>query len=297
MREKLNTLLFRGIMAGTMLGSALGVRAMFRAQSQTDQEDFSPEIARFLKAHPEDGVDHYRTIQQLDEQGENEIKTKAAGFPKLVRGDTSLKTIALTFDDGPYPQTTPRMLAILKQYGVRATMFNIGIKAKKYPELIRAEVNGGNELANHTLDHVRLPSLKNSDMIDYELRKGAQALHDAAPNYKLPDICRPPGGEYDSRVIRSVTKYKYTVTLWTDDPGDYEMPGHIPQKAQILHSLIEHLDNGAIVLLHDGVRQTLDALPDFIKYAKGKGYKFVTCSEMLKEPHPCIKGGPNTFGG
>ena len=90
---------------------------------------------------------------------------------------------------------------------------------------------------------------------------------------------RPPGGDYDSDVIREAARRGYVTTLWTDDPGDYADPG----ANVILTRTVDRLEDGAILLLHDGVPETIQILPQIIAEARRRGYQFVTLSQLSEE--------------
>lgn len=206
-------------------------------------------------------------------------------FPKLVRGNPLKKEIALTFDDGPHPVYTQKTLAILKQANVKATFFVVGKMVDKHPELVQQEVAEGHEVANHTYNHLRLPTIPVQN-IEPELYNGAEAIKRAVG--QPTKLFRPPGGEYDEDVIRAAQNLRYVMVLWTDDPGDFANPG----ESWIEGYTIKYVSNGGIILLHDGVQQTLDILPDLIRRLKAQGFKFVTCSEMAREQGIIITGGP-----
>ena len=90
---------------------------------------------------------------------------------------------------------------------------------------------------------------------------------------------RPPGGEYNGEVVREVSQRGYITTLWTDDPGDFTRP----PSPVIVHRTLAHLENGAIILLHDGIPETLQALPEIITAARQRGYQFVTISQLAQK--------------
>ncbi len=277
------------VVASLILGVAGVDVAAQREAVTTAPKEFIESIRQLVAQDPSIAKETYRSIPQLDEQGRLELKSRGA-YPKLVRGDPKLKTVALTFDDGPYADYTPRLLAVLKRAGVKATFFNIGYKVDKLASLVRAEAQQG-EVANHTYDHIRLPTISDYSKVEGELRYGSQAIQKALGSKKAPDICRPAGGEYDDDVVKAAKKDKYTMALWTDDPGDYLNPG-----ASVIESrLLRDLSPGAIILLHDSVEQTLQCLPDFILKAQQQGYKFVTCSELMAQKGAIRSGGPNTY--
>jgi polysaccharide deacetylase family sporulation protein PdaB len=197
-------------------------------------------------------------------------------YDKLIRGDPQKKQIALTFDDGPHPDYTPEILALLKQSNVKATFFLVGSQAEKYPELVRAELAAGHSIGNHTYHHVSLPKIPEEYVAD-EIKTCGEVLRSITG--KAPHLFRPPGGEYDTEVAEAVEALGYTMVLWTDDPGDYVSPG----EPLILSRTLRDARSGGIILIHDGIQQTVDALPRIIEALRKQGYQFVTVDQMLAD--------------
>ncbi|MCX6360682.1 MAG: polysaccharide deacetylase family protein [Armatimonadetes bacterium] len=209
-------------------------------------------------------------------------------FSKLVRGNPKTKRIALTFDDGPHPDYTPQLLDELKAAKVRATFFVIGKMVDAHPELAAREAAEGHEVANHTYNHRRLPTLTDAG-IEQELTLGADAIRRAigAPT----KLYRPPGGEYDDDVINVTRRLGDCMVLWTDDPADYANPG----PNVIVERTMRAVSNGGILLLHDGAKESLGILPELLAGLKARGFTFVTCSEMARERGIITTGGPDTW--
>jgi len=196
-------------------------------------------------------------------------------FNKIIRGDTRRPRIALTFDDGPHPALTLKLLSILRRAHVPATFFVVGRQVERSPALVRLEVAEGHEVGNHTYDHVSLTRIPPA-LVPYELNACNAAIVKAtgAP----ARFFRPPGGDYNGAVLRAAAANGYITTLWTNDPGDFTKPG----AEVILKRALAHLEPGAIILMHDGMPETLQALPAFINEARRRGYVFVTMSELAR---------------
>jgi polysaccharide deacetylase family sporulation protein PdaB len=195
-------------------------------------------------------------------------------YHKFIHGKTTKKQIAITFDDGPHPNYTPKLLDILKQYDVKATFFLVGEKAEQAPDLVKAEIAAGHNVGNHTYHHVNLTKIPQEDAVT-EIKACGDVL--AKITGKPPHLFRPPGGDYNKHVAEDMEALGYMMVLWTDDPGDYASPGD----KVITTRLLDRVSNGGIVLIHDGVQQTVDVLPQILKYLKGKGYELVTIDEMM----------------
>lgn len=216
----------------------------------------------------------YKSVLVLMAQRQDEL-AKNLKYHILLQGNPRKKLIALTFDDGPHPQSTPRLLEILAQEKVKATFFVIGEMAEQYPDLVRAELAAGHAVGNHTYHHVNLTKILEGDVAT-EIDACTEALNRITG--VTPHLFRPPGGDYDTGVAEASEALAYTMVLWTDDPGDYASPG-----AQVIQQrIIRKAGNGGIILIHDGVDQTIQILPQMIKELKVKGYTFVTVDELMK---------------
>jgi peptidoglycan/xylan/chitin deacetylase (PgdA/CDA1 family) len=217
----------------------------------------------------------YKSPEELMAQARREARQGLA-YAKLARGNPRVRSAALTFDDGPHPYFTPRLLAILGRYNLRATFFVIGHMAEAYPDLIRAERQAGHCIGNHTYHHVNLTKIP----LD-EVQTEWQACNDVVKSIVglQMKFCRPPGGDYDRDVIAGAADCGLTTVLWTDDPGDYADPGSKVIEARTL----QRIGSGGIILLHDGVQETLDVLPQIIEHVKSRGFEFQTVEEMAAD--------------
>lgn len=216
----------------------------------------------------------YRSSEELAAQQEREVR-RGEVLPILRRGNVQQPLLALTFDDGPHPDITPRLLQILKEYNVKATFFVIGKMVEKQPDLLKQIAADGHLVGNHTFSHVTLTKIPVEDVAT-EYRANNDIIEQVI-GYR-PKFCRPPGGDYDADVVRAATQNGLTTVLWTDDPGDYAQPG----VNVIAERTLSRLSNGGIILLHDGAEQTLEFLPQLFKYARAKGYRFVTVDQLTK---------------
>ena len=194
---------------------------------------------------------------------------------QLVRGDENRKEIALTFDDGPHPPFTERLLDLLKQLDVKATFFVVGRKVDAAPEILARMVAEKHDVANHTYHHVNLKTLPYG-LVENEIRLDNDAIRRACGVEPL--FFRPPGGQRNGEVVEIAHRLGMSTILWTDDPADYAKPGAnvIEQK------VLQHVRPGATILLHDGIEQTFHMLPDLVAHLRQQGYKFVTISEMVQ---------------
>jgi peptidoglycan-N-acetylglucosamine deacetylase len=190
------------------------------------------------------------------------------------------KVIALTFDDGPDPENTPRILELLKQYDAKATFFLTGKKVERYPELVKREQNEGHELANHTYNHTFFNSRASFSKLKQELLQADEAIFKVTG--QKCHLFRPPGGYYNEKLVTIAKEEGYIVVMWSwhQDTKDWSTPG----VNKIVNNVLSDTRNGDIVLFHDysdGQTQTADALKIILPKLKERGYRFVTVSELL----------------
>jgi peptidoglycan/xylan/chitin deacetylase (PgdA/CDA1 family) len=193
----------------------------------------------------------------------------------MWRGDPTRKEIALTFDDGPHPPFTQRLLALLKQLKVKATFFLVGKKVDQAPGVVSLIAKDGHEVANHTYNHLNLDNMT-QQQVETEIRLCSESIKRACG--KTPVVFRPPGGHHRPQIMSAAGALNMSVILWTDDPADFANPG----ADVIVSRVLEEVGSGSDILLHDGVEQTLEMLPDLVARLRQDGYKFVTVSEMVR---------------
>ncbi|MGL5083081.1 MAG: polysaccharide deacetylase family protein [Microcoleaceae cyanobacterium] len=190
-----------------------------------------------------------------------------------VSGD---KAIALTFDDGPWPDTL-KILEILRQQEVKATFFVLGQNLLEYPEIAQQVVQEGHAIGNHTWSHPyhALSSAMAAAEIDNTSAKLEQ-LTGAKTR-----LFRPPGGILNNGAVEYAKARNYVVVMWSIDTKDYQQPG----VTTLVNRVVGEAHPGAIVLMHDGGgsrRRTVEALPVIIETLRTQGYRFVTLPELLK---------------
>jgi cellulose synthase/poly-beta-1,6-N-acetylglucosamine synthase-like glycosyltransferase/peptidoglycan/xylan/chitin deacetylase (PgdA/CDA1 family) len=202
------------------------------------------------------------------------------------------KTVALTFDDGPSPTWTPKILAVLRRYHVPATFFVVGAHAAANPSLVRAEVRAGDEVGSHTYTHVNLVSA--GWRLPLELTLTQNALAGAAGIRTR--LLRPPYSSETNAITAAdwtayhrAARYGYLIVVATVDTKDWERPSvkTIAGNAAAGAAKAARHGHGAIIMLHDagGNRgQTVRALPLIIGALKARGYRFVTVTAGLHLP-------------
>lgn len=183
--------------------------------------------------------------------------------------------IAMTFDDGPHPQNTPRLLDMLRARNIKATFYVIGRSVDLYPQVVRRTVAEGHEIGNHSQTH-RLLSKLSDEEVRQEMSRCRDAVGRAAG--VQPRTMRPPYGGLLQRQRELVhAEFGYPVILWSVDPLDWKRPGSGVVSSRILAGA----SSGGIVLAHDLHSQTVDAMPATLDGLLKRGFKFVTVSQLL----------------
>jgi peptidoglycan-N-acetylglucosamine deacetylase len=189
------------------------------------------------------------------------------------------KKIALTFDDGPHPVYTKRILDILAKYDVSATFFTIGKNASLNSELICRIINEGHEIGNHTWNH-QLTWLLGRDALIYELSKTERVICEIS-DFR-PKLFRPPDGRNSITISQVAREMDYSVILWTIDTRDWETKTKV---GEIVTNITSNIHSGSIILCHDYVNRTDSVTPDaiatVIPLLLERGYRFVTVSELI----------------
>lgn len=190
----------------------------------------------------------------------------------VVPSDGGGPVVALTFDDGPDPTWTPQVLQILHDAGIHATFCLVGRAVRRHPDLVRAILEAGNTLCDHTQGHTEHLDRRPLPFIEAEVGQGREAIVDAAG--QPPRFYRAPGGSLSAAVIDVAHRDGMAVLGWSLDPRDWKHP----PAAAILDYILAGIRPGAVVLLHDGGgdrSSTVAQLPSLIGELTRRGYRFV----------------------
>jgi len=200
----------------------------------------------------------------------------------LFNGNTHIREIALTFDDGPNPYYTPQVLAVLQQFGVKATFFDVGYLVADYPNIVRQEYHQGNIVANHSWSH---------PVLTYFSAQGIKSQLTSTTNIiqatigVRPSYFRPPYGAINNTVLAQARNLHYTTVMWDGSAEDWNLPG----VNVIVSKTLYYARNGAILLLHDGGgnrAETVAALPIIINDLRSRGFRFVTIQQLVDDLVP-----------
>ena len=207
--------------------------------------------------------------------GENSAQVQKDGVTPRIPGERREPKgkVALTFDDGPDPVITGKIVDTLARYQVKASFFFIGWRATSYADVAKKVARAGHDIGNHSYSHKDLKEL-DLEEARQEIRKAQNAIK--AATGVTPKWFRPPYGSYNDD-IRAIAKEEgASIVLWNLTPDDWKNPG----EAVIRKRVTSSVKDGSIVLLH--VReQTLSALPRLIEELTEMGYELVGLSEII----------------
>ena len=198
--------------------------------------------------------------------------------------DPGSRQIALTYDDGPNDAHTPRLLEVLAKHNVHATFFLIGRYVEQRPQIVRAIVQGGHVVGNHTFTHPLLIFGSEAE-IRQELTHCRSALRDAIG--EPSDLFRPPFGGRRPAVLRIARELGLEPVMWNLTGYDWSAP----PAEEIERKVAKQMRGGDVILLHDGGHkqmgadrsQTVIATDHLIARYKTEGYEFVTIPQMIEE--------------
>ena len=186
-------------------------------------------------------------------------------FPSVFwKGSKDSKVVYLTFDDGPTPEVTVKVLALLKQYNAFATFFCLGNKVELYPTVFQQVLEQGHSVGNHTHDHFLGLRTSNKNYFT-DVEKANKVIQ----SY----LFRPPYGKMKLSQYRFLNK-KYKVVLWDVIPGDYKKSITV---AKLISNVVDNVSNGSVVVLHDNEKCAavmLTALPVILNNLTSQGYQF-----------------------
>ena len=209
--------------------------------------------------------------------------TDLSGSSTSVLASSDGKFIALTFDDGPYPPYTDRLLDVLKERKAHVTFFLVAERAQKYPELVRRMLTEGHTLGLHAFRHRDFLKLTDREK-QQDLSLGKKALREITG--KEPLYWRPPHGFRDGSVMKLAGQEHLTVVNWSMTPRDWTGI----DKKEIYNRVMDKVEAGAIVLLHDGDspfylasrQETVKAVSLLIDSLREKGYHLVSLEEYVQ---------------
>lgn len=203
-------------------------------------------------------------------EGQQEETKENLAIQETTPPNSSIKKVALTFDDGPHPKVTRQILDILKKYDAKATFFMLGSRVEYYPDIANEVKEAGHELGNHSWTHLDL-SKASDERIQNEINNTSTIIEQATG--KKVTVFRPPYGAFNDNV-RAQTKLP--IILWDVDTLDWKYR----DANKLLPIIKSDVKDGSNILMHDIHQSTADGLDSVLAFLKSEGYTFVTVSEL-----------------
>lgn len=228
---------------------------------------FGTSIESILNANPK--LNPYNLIP-----GKEIIVTIPENAVAIYNGAPN-KMVALTFD-ATYGDNNQihKILKTLRDNNIKATFFLSGIWLINYPHLVREIVKEGHEIGNHSYTHPHMTQITLEEVNNQVIRTDALIRNITG---KTPYLFRPPYGEYNQAILNELASLGYVTIMWTIDTVDWKNPG----VDQIISRVVNNVEPGAIVLMHQDSSQSAEALPEIISQLKDLGYSFGTVTQVL----------------
>ncbi|OPZ14769.1 MAG: Peptidoglycan-N-acetylglucosamine deacetylase [candidate division BRC1 bacterium ADurb.BinA364] len=208
----------------------------------------------------------------------------------IFSGSSLSRSVALTFDDGPNPKYTPKLLTYLRENEVPATFFLLGESIAGNEYLVSEMSDFGFEIGNHSWNHPDL-SKSPANKVELQINNTSDLIQQITG--VRPMIFRPPYGAANQEMRDLCKSLGIEIILWSVDPEDWKS-GMTAEK--IMSTVRKDTKGGSIILLHDRLSQTIEAVPMIVEYVRSLGLNFVTVSDLLREmgriPSPAAPAAP-----
>lgn len=189
---------------------------------------------------------------------------------------TSKNQIAITFDDGPHPDFTPKVLDVLQQHRAKATFFCIGQQVEKHPEILKRIITEGHLIGNHTYSHSKSFGFFSTDQVISELKKTKQIIHDLIG--KEMKLYRPAFAVTNPMIEKAVEQLQLNSIGWNIRSLDTTSRS----EKMILKRITAKLSKGNIILLHDTSEKTVNVLEQLLLFLKERNLESVTVDQLLE---------------
>jgi len=210
-----------------------------------------------------------------NQPGQGGLPTSVGTRESYSKISTNLPFIALTFDDGPHPVNTPRLLDMLRERNVKATFYVVGTNARAYPEILRRIITEGHEIGSHTITHGNITKMSDNQIRE-EMRGGIEIITSATG--VPPRTFRPPYGAITSAQKSWIrAEFGTPSILWSVDPEDWKKPG----SSVVASRLVAGAAPGGILLVHDIHAPSIDAMPSALDQLLAKGFQFITVTQLI----------------
>ena len=241
-----------GLMAGTVQVRA-GAAASRKELSLTEEQEILPDTGRILPAG---------SPEMTAEEGKENSRFAAPG-----------SVVALTFDDGPHKIYTKQLLDGLRERGIHATFFLMGENLEGNEALVRQMRQDGHLIGNHSFCHVKLTQA-GAEAVCQDVEKTGEMIKALTGQY--PQYLRPPYGDWNEELEE---RLDLETVFWTVDSLDWKLQN----KEQVLSCLSGQVEEGDVILMHDGYQSSVDAAFALVDHLQKQGFVFVNVEEMVLE--------------
>ena len=218
-----------------------------------------------------------RDVGQMILRAERTSSRRAAPPIAVHSGSPYRKWVALTFDDGPNPMKTPALLDALAQAKAPATFFVVGSRAELAPDIVRRMAREGHDVENHSYTHPNIAQCLPST-VESEILRTSIVIRSLTGRY--PFYFRPPGGNASPTLARLASAYGVSLAFWSIDAITAEYAG---SPDGIVDFVMRRVNPGSVVLMHNGIDATTDAVPKLVTALRARGYKTVTLRQMMSD--------------
>lgn len=214
-------------------------------------------------------------------------KVLKPSFPNcLWTGEAHSPTIALTFDDGPHAQHTPRLLELLDRYQIPVSFFWLGVCVNRSPQIAKEIWQRGHWIGLHGYNHHSFPTLS-VDQLRHSLTQTQTAIAQACEvdleyvQAQIRDV-RPPNGFFTPQTLRCLKEWQYRPVMWSVVPEDWVRPG----VATVVQRVLDQVQNGSVIVLHDGYcggEDVTDTVAELVPRLLDRGFQFVTVDQLWQQ--------------
>jgi len=218
-----------------------------------------------------------RDVGQMILRAERTAGRHAAPPIAVRSGSPYRKWVTLTFDDGPNPKKTPALLDALAAAKAPATFFIVGSRAELAPDLIRRMASEGHDVENHSYTHPNIAQCLPST-VESEILRTSIVIRSLTGRY--PFYFRPPGGNASPTLAKLASAYGVSLAFWSIDAISAEYAG---SPDGLVDFVMKRVGNGSVILMHNGIDTTTNAVPKLVATLRAHGYKIVTLRQMMAD--------------
>ncbi|MBE6925942.1 MAG: delta-lactam-biosynthetic de-N-acetylase [Ruminococcaceae bacterium] len=200
-------------------------------------------------------------------------------YDSAFLGDTSEKTVYLTFDAGYENGCTEKILDTLKKHNIKAAFFLVGNYMERNPDIVRRMVNEGHIVGNHTMHHYNMEKISDPAAFAEELQELEKLFFDIT-GQELPKYYRPPQGVYSLENLKNAKELGYKTVFWSLAYVDWNNDAQ-PTKEEAFSKLLPRIHNGAVILLHSTSKTNAEILDELLTKWKEMGYSFATVDALF----------------